>query len=215
MRSVLKNKRGGDLVGPEFIKFIIAAIVIFFLIYLGARLIGIFVADSEYETAKLTVEEISKLANSMSEGDTKTYLVEGPRDWQMFTDQQNTNYLCLCAVASCEENRICQNIGLPVDINPGYDKLEKFKNSLAGVDNVEVVNPEEVTVSKQIISLSNLPLALNISKVTENMYSYDLEGGSTTYSNKKLVISDSKDVPLDQIEEIFNSLRQESLGYYN
>jgi hypothetical protein len=66
---------------------------ILILIYLCVSLVGIFTFKTASEQAKATINELTSASSGLSEGQTKNFLIQSPKDWWFIEFNQT---FCLC-----------------------------------------------------------------------------------------------------------------------
>ncbi|MBU2562622.1 MAG: hypothetical protein KKF68_03105 [Nanoarchaeota archaeon] len=114
----MKNKKG-ELTTEEIIKIILSVIGICLLLYLLFSLYGIFTYKTPVEQAKATLENIENKIINLEEGEEDKYVIEGPKNWFIYTYERDFPALCegkncLCACPEknkemCGEEGVCKS----------------------------------------------------------------------------------------------------------
>lgn len=84
---------GSTMTVEEVVKTVIAVVGIIVLISLSVSLVGIFTFKTAVEQAKSTINELVAVSSGLSEGQTKTFLIQSPKDWWFIKFNQT---FCLC-----------------------------------------------------------------------------------------------------------------------
>jgi len=104
------GNRRGDIVLPEVVRLVIGVIVIIGLIYLGTQLFGLFKKDNEHKNAEVLINEIYVKANSLSDGEEKSFSIKRIDGWSFVAwNKDNPNKpeecrgnACICICPSPE-----------------------------------------------------------------------------------------------------------------
>jgi len=120
MKKIYSNKKG-ELTLTAVAKIVLSVFGIFLLLLLSTSLYGIFTAKSKIEQASVNLENIVDIVNKLEEGSTRSYVLEGPKDWDLFLYPPSLEVpisnvcggkdcICLCEGASCGGVGICKPI---------------------------------------------------------------------------------------------------------
>ena len=127
--SILKkNKKAEDYTITEFVKIFFAVLGIVLLVFLGAKLYGLFNYRSDLETAKATLDGILAQVDGLEENGKVDYLITGPRNWRLIS-YPNEKELCICpkggkyrTIEFCKTEGVCFKKDYIVDIT-GYSSF--------------------------------------------------------------------------------------------
>ncbi len=84
---------GSTMTIEEVVKIVLSVMGILILIYLCVSLVGIFIFKTASEQAKATINELISASSGLSEGQTKNFLIQSPKDWWFIEFNQT---FCLC-----------------------------------------------------------------------------------------------------------------------
>lgn len=150
--DAVHGKRGSTWLTEETAKFILSILVILVLVMLVAYLARIFIQNQEYEQAKATMASIKETVASLNEGQTKTFLVEGPKDWVLVQPFDLQDSLCLCPPAD-----------KVIDITNYFTKYYKIQSDLCNQRGVCITSSDKFSIST--VCGNNVPNCYQISKL--------------------------------------------------
>ncbi|VVB80440.1 Uncharacterised protein [uncultured archaeon] len=198
------GKRGQNWMTEETLKVILSVVVIFVLVLLVVKIVSIFMQNTEYEQAKASIGEIKGIMDGMNRGDTKFYLVEGPRRWA-FMNYPNRTQLCFCpryigtdvlhpwetlknkalGVTDSVQKNLCNSRGVCLEpkitvANLCYPELGSGADQ-AGCSYIDVV-PYEIKITKDL--QGNLAIAhVSDSTSDSNLPPVSSDIGNTKYTS--------------------------------
>ncbi len=131
-------RKKADILMPEFLKLMIAVIVIGLLLYLAYQLYGIFIAKSDLEKARSTLNQIVGKIESLEEGEKIDYIINSPEGWNLLLYEDESlcdGEKCLCICEKKTKNN-CKNYGVckafPYEYEPfieGYFNPREIDNA--------------------------------------------------------------------------------------
>lgn len=140
---MLKNKKGFEIIGGRVINYIIAAIVILLIVYLGIRLWYIS-GDNKIERAQEQMEVIEAAMKSARELNIpKNFEIFPPVKWYLRTfsnydfptgfcnGKKDIGCLCFCDKLDCTGRNYCKGFEFDVSVN---ETLESYYEKLSGVN---------------------------------------------------------------------------------
>jgi len=158
----IKNKKA-FLLG-ETLNIVIALACIVLLFILAFKLYGIFIAKSDLEKARATLDDIAGKANALNTSEFFNYLVVAPKDWNLVAFSSGEKKLCICPEGNlnnyenfCNQNGACRNTNFVFD----FRGLACRDNSNRVID---------------CFKLEALPLAITLSRQDNKLF---LQFGST------------------------------------
>ena len=152
----IKSKKGQkDILLPEVVKILLAALLIIGLIYLAFLLFSIFKNQTQIKQAEGALEEIVGKFNMLKEGEQATYLFIAPSKWYIknpvivVQECKSRNCICLCKESDCSGSYMTgENVIVCKDI----DKPIIFQDSSGGgviLELNELKIPKEFTLLRQ------------------------------------------------------------------
>jgi hypothetical protein len=90
------KKAQSDIVPSEIGRALLSIAVIVVLILLAVLIFNIFAKNQKLEQAKSSLNEIEMIAQSLSEGEVRDFLVESPKEWVIVKPYDSESKLCYC-----------------------------------------------------------------------------------------------------------------------
>ncbi len=113
-----KKGEGSTLSIEETVKLVLGILGIVILISLSVALVGIFTEKNDLIKAQRALEDIKGIVEGLEEGETKEYVLEGPKDLHVWSVKEQ---LCICKKSIDEDStakkEICLKRGVCEAIN--------------------------------------------------------------------------------------------------
>ncbi|MEA3329160.1 MAG: hypothetical protein U9Q06_00260 [Nanoarchaeota archaeon] len=157
------NKKG-EFTIEEFVRIVIAVMVILILIYLAFSLYGVLRQQSKLKQAQIHLETIERIIKNLEEGSSDEYLLTSPKGWFLtfFSENQFNSPLecggkeCLCFCEGvenevnynfdCDSGHVCRVVEEGFKINFITTQYEQDGKIVYGGIRI---NPSVVYISKQ------------------------------------------------------------------
>jgi hypothetical protein len=177
----MKSKKA--ILMSETLKIILAVACIILLVYLAVGLYGIFTRGSEIEQAKSTLNAMTRLVNSLENGEGVEYLVTSPKEWVLLSFNSlnsgglcEKNCICLCPKLGLFDDinyvALCKKQGICKDLSNNYDILIMDQTDEVSNTNVGRISMDQVPHLLSLFLSSN---EIKISSVSPNSPTSDLQ----------------------------------------